>query len=82
MKYLIATHTFLWFNEGSSFLTSTAKNFIEDKENEIFLSIASLWEISIKTALGKLNIKGAYETVIEDVVESEMDIMPIQAFSL
>ncbi|MBK8563527.1 MAG: type II toxin-antitoxin system VapC family toxin [Saprospiraceae bacterium] len=77
MKYLIDTHTFLWFNEGSPELSQTAKSLIEDKENEIFISIASLWEISIKTALGKLNIKGPYETVIDDVVESEMEVLSI-----
>jgi PIN domain nuclease of toxin-antitoxin system len=77
MKYLIDTHTFLWFNEGSPELSQTAKSLIEDKENEIFISIASLWEISIKTALGKLDIKGPYETVIDDVVGSEMELLPI-----
>lgn len=77
MKYLIDTHTFLWFNEGSPELSQTAKSLIEDKENEIFVSIASLWEISIKTALGKLNIKGPYETVIDDVVENEMEVLSI-----
>ena len=45
--------------------------------NEIFISIASLWEISIKTALGKLTIKGSYETVIDDVTGNEIVILPV-----
>ncbi len=77
MRYLIDTHTFLWFNEGSPQLSQTARALIEDKGNEIFISIASLWEISIKTALGKLNIKGAYDTVIDDVIEYEMELLSI-----
>ena len=77
MKYLIDTHTFLWFNEGSTDLSSTAKQLIVDKNNEIYISIASLWEISIKTAINKLTITGSYELIIEDVTENDMEILPI-----
>jgi PIN domain nuclease of toxin-antitoxin system len=77
MKYLIDTHTFLWFNEGSNSLSNTAKELIIDKNNEIFISIASLWEISIKTALEKLTINCPYDLIIEDVTENDMDILPI-----
>jgi PIN domain nuclease of toxin-antitoxin system len=77
MKYLIDTHTFLWFNEGASEISQTAKALIENKDNEILISIASLWEISIKSALGKLIISNPFETVIEDVIQSEIDILPI-----
>ena len=77
MKYLIDTHTFLWFSEGTADISSTAKQLIIDKNNEIFISIASLWEISIKTALNKLTIAGIYELIIEDVTENDMEILPI-----
>ena len=77
MQYLIDTHTFLWFTEGSSELSVKAKNLIKNKDNEIFISIASLWEISIKTATGKLEITGSYDLIIEDVIENEMQILPI-----
>lgn len=52
MKYLIDTHTFLWFSLGSWELSQGAKQAAMGKNNEIFVSIASLWEISIKTAIG------------------------------
>ena len=58
MRYLIDTHVFLLFVSNNKDLSDTAKRTIENDENEIFLSIASLWEISIKAALGKLDIKG------------------------
>lgn len=77
MNYLIDTHAFLWFSAGSSELSQTAKSLIESKSNRIFISIASLWEISIKTALGKLNISNEFETVIDDVIENYIDILPI-----
>ena len=50
---------------------------ILDKNNEIFISIASLWEISIKTSINKLTITSAYELIIEDVTENDMEILPI-----
>lgn len=77
MKYLIDTQIFLWFISGSTELSDRAKAIMEDEENEIFISIVTLWEISIKTALGKLEINGGFETVIDDVVENEMEILPL-----
>ncbi len=77
MKYLIDTHIFLWFTSGSSELSQKTKEIILDKNNEILISIASLWEISIKTAMGKLEIRGDYEKVIDDVTGNAMDILPI-----
>lgn len=77
MNYLLDTHTFLWFSSGSSELGPEARRKIASKENRIFLSIASLWEISIKTALGKLKIIGDYESVIDDVTSNNIEILPI-----
>ncbi len=77
MQYLIDTHVFLWFVSNAKELSQTAKTLLEDENNEIFLSIASLWEISIKTALGKLTINGTYESVIDDVTDNSIQILPI-----
>lgn len=77
MQYLIDTHVFLWFVSKAKELSPTAQTLIEDGQNEIFISIASLWEISIKTALGKLTINGKYETVIEDVTDNSIQILPV-----
>ena len=60
MNYLIDTHTFLWFISDSSDLSEKAKMLIEDENNSIFLSVASLWKMSIKTAIGRLSINGGY----------------------
>lgn len=77
MQYLIDTHVFLWFVSNSKELSQTAKSLIEDETNEIFISIASLWEISIKTALGKLTIDGKYASVIDDLTDNSIEILPI-----
>ncbi|MBN2147526.1 MAG: type II toxin-antitoxin system VapC family toxin [Anaerolineales bacterium] len=54
MKVLIDTHTFLWWNTDDPLLSARAKEIIADGRNEIFLSAASVWEIVIKTAKGRL----------------------------
>jgi PIN domain nuclease of toxin-antitoxin system len=77
MKYLIDTHTFLWFIEGSAQLSKFPKSLIENEDNEIYVSIISLWEISIKTALNKLSIKGDYESIIFDIETNDIDILPM-----
>jgi len=56
MRYLLDTHTFLWWNMDDAQLSSLAKELIADGNNEIFLSAASAWEIAIKTARGRLTL--------------------------
>jgi PIN domain nuclease of toxin-antitoxin system len=43
MKLLIDTHVLIWLIEGSENLTQAAKEAIEDEDNRLYLSIASLW---------------------------------------
>ena len=52
MDYLLDTHTFLWFINGSEELSDKAKSAIESIKNTKFISKASFWEIAIKSSLG------------------------------
>ncbi|MGL6225402.1 MAG: type II toxin-antitoxin system VapC family toxin [Thermoguttaceae bacterium] len=56
MKYLLDTHTLLWYASGDERLPSTARQIIQDVQQEAFVSIVTLWEIAIKLQLGKLNL--------------------------
>lgn len=53
MRILLDTHVFLWAVSGSSNLKAAQRRVIQDAE-QVFVSAASIWEISIKTRLGKL----------------------------
>lgn len=77
MQYLIDTHTFIWFINGSENLSEGSRKIIENETNEIFISIVSLWEISIKVALGKLKMLAPYETLISEVYKANMLIISI-----
>lgn len=60
MKLLIDTHTFLWFIDDSPRLSARAKQSIEAAD-EVYLSVASLWEIAVKISLEKLTLRLPFE---------------------
>ncbi len=50
---------------------------IEDKENNVFVSIASLWEIAIKSGLDKLELQRPFENLEADLQRLDIKILPI-----
>ena len=58
MNYLIDTHILLWYMVGDKRIDHKIQTKIEDEKNTIFLSNASLWEITIKLSIRKLRLKG------------------------
>ena len=59
MKLLLDTHVFLWYISADPQLPVTFREAIRDPANEVFLSVASVWEAVIKYALGKLPLPEA-----------------------
>lgn len=55
MKLLIDTQILIWYAQNNPKLTGNFIQLINNSSNEVFLSIVSLWEITIKKSLGKLN---------------------------
>jgi len=55
MRLLLDTHTFLWFIDDNPRLSSRAKALLES-DVDLFLSMGSLWEISVKVSVGKLTL--------------------------
>lgn len=56
VKLLLDTHAYLWWGLEPELLPGKVRQILEDPENEIFVSVASLWEIVIKVQLGKLTL--------------------------
>lgn len=56
MKYLIDTHILIWFVEGNTRLDEDVRSLIANPVNEIYISQASLWELTIKISIGKLSL--------------------------
>jgi PIN domain nuclease of toxin-antitoxin system len=80
MNILLDTHTFLWYLEDSGKLSYKAAEIIEDSSNTLCLSIASLWEISIKLGLGKLTLQKSFSELEEVLQQLKIEVLPI-AFS-
>jgi PIN domain nuclease of toxin-antitoxin system len=64
VKLLLDTHSFIWFVEGNPALSSPARTQIEEPTNEVFLSMASVWEMAIKVSLGKLHLSQPFDLFI------------------
>ncbi len=56
MKILLDTCAFLWIITDDPKLSRQARKLFVDPENEVYLSVASTWEIAIKYKLGKLSL--------------------------
>ena len=61
MKCLLDTCTFLWIISGSNELSPRARELFVDPANDVLLSAVSVWELSVKHALGKLPLPGPIE---------------------
>ena len=77
MELLLDTHAFIWFINGDDSLPDKVKDEIKDVRNKCFLSIASLWEIAIKTSLGKLELKSDFNKLADFLSANDIDILPI-----
>jgi PIN domain nuclease of toxin-antitoxin system len=64
MKILLDTHTLLWFLEDNPRLSRRTKGLIENLENEVYVSITSWFEISVKLTIGKLELPDSLTTTI------------------
>ncbi len=56
MNLLLDTHALIWALENNPTLSEPARNAIIDGNNIVFVSAASVWEMSIKKAMGKLDV--------------------------
>jgi PIN domain nuclease of toxin-antitoxin system len=78
MKVLLDSHALLWFLSESNDLTPPALEAIRDPENYVFVSVASLWELSIKHGLGKLLLPNSPEEFFEGEIEKNtLNVLPI-----
>ena len=76
-QYLLDTHILIWWLEWDKRLTDVVYNTICDGTNDIFVSAASVWEIAIKKALGKLNAPDNLTGIVE---KKGFQSLPISLF--
>lgn len=65
MNVLLDTHVLLWWLNDDRALSQDAREVIGNEENLIFVSAATVWEIRIKEALGKLDVPPDFGQVLQ-----------------
>lgn len=73
---LLDTHAFIWLSEDDSNLPNATREVIEDTSN-VFVSIASFWEISIKLTIGKISLQSDF-----NAIESRFNLTRFQLLSI
>ena len=82
MKLLLDTHAFLWFIDDNPRLSARAKGLLES-DADLLLSVASLWEISIKVSIGRLTLAQPYDIFIpQQLTNNAIEILPISSAHL
>jgi len=77
MRYLLDTHTLLWFLQAEPQLPEKVANEITNIENNCYVSIASLWEIAIKINLGKLTVKFPFVKFASYLADNDIEVLQI-----
>lgn len=73
MTYLIDTHILIWYVENDPKLSASVRAILQDTTNAVLVSHASLWEMTIKKSIGKLQI-----TLPPSALEHELSRQLIQ----
>ena len=76
MRLLLDTHVLLWWLADDPSLSRSARDAIADSTTDVIVSAASVWEIAIKRALGKLE---APDDLLDAMKASDFDSLPITA---
>ncbi|MFP4653923.1 MAG: type II toxin-antitoxin system VapC family toxin [Phormidium sp.] len=79
MRLLLDTHTVLWFFMGNSRLSDKVRDLVEDGHNHKLISVAMVWEMSIKQSQNKLTLEKTASDYIEDKIRlDDFELLPIQ----
>ncbi len=78
MRMLLDAHAILWFVDNPSKLSVVAQKAIVDPANDLLLSAATIWEIAIKVARGKLTLSVPYQAFMDQLIANlGLQILPI-----
>lgn len=78
MTIVLDTHTFLWFMAGDPRLTRRARRAIDTAGQGWCLSVASVWEMAIKSSLGRLALPAPAEVYVAEKVQSGLRVLAIE----
>ena len=77
MRLLVDTHAFLWFMAGDRRLRRAARRAIEESNGQWWLSAASVWELAIKSSLGRLTLPAPVDAYIAEKVQQGLQVLSV-----
>ena len=77
MSYLLDTHVLIWYFEDSEELHEKIVGIIDD-DNQKYISSVSLWEIAIKTSLGKLDMNFSFDELLTEIASTDLHVLQIE----
>jgi PIN domain nuclease of toxin-antitoxin system len=79
VRLLLDTHTLLWFDGGDTRLSKRARRMLENPEAELLVSAASVWELAIKSARGRLTLPRPLDEYVGELADAGYWLIPITA---
>jgi len=80
VRYLLDTHTLIWWMTADPRLSSAARSLIARKENTSVVSAVSAWEMATKVRLGRLPAAAdLVQNFVADLEGQRMEILAITA---
>jgi len=76
MKLLLDTHAFIWWDSDPAQLSAPALAALRDPANEVWLSVASVWEMVIKAQLGKLTLRLPLTAIVTQQQGNGLQVLP------
>lgn len=78
MKLLLDTHAFIWWDSEPAKLSASALSACQDQANTLILSVVSVWEIQIKSQLGKLKLN----MPLSEIIQSQRQMNNVQILTV
>lgn len=79
MELILDTHALIWWSLTPERLSARVSNILADRNNDLMLSVASVWEMQIKLQRGKLNLDLPLRELIENQQQTnKLKILPIE----
>jgi PIN domain nuclease of toxin-antitoxin system len=76
---LLDTCVFLWLETDTTKVSSRAMSLVSDPANELWLSVASVWEVIVKKRIGKLQLHADIADMVQDqIADNDAQVLDLK----
>lgn len=79
MTVLLDTHMLIWLWSGDKRFSKSDRDLFSDPEVVGVISVASIWELSIKESIGKLDLEVSVEQLLAPLLDFGFTVLPVNA---